>query len=57
MELVKNRKTKEPLVPYGGSHPALVKTVKFLKEKGLYMFAAQNVLFVNPPFVITEVGI
>ncbi|CAE7574128.1 unnamed protein product, partial [Symbiodinium microadriaticum] len=54
MELVTNRATKEPLVPYGGSHPALAKTMKFLKEKGLFMFSAQNVLFVNPPFVITE---
>lgn len=56
MELVKNRATKEPLVPYGGSDPALLKMMKFLKDKGLYMFTAQNVFFVNPPFVITEVN-
>eukprot|EP00602_Paraphysomonas_sp_CaronLab_P001843 CAMPEP_0185018372 /NCGR_PEP_ID=MMETSP1103-20130426/1120_1 /TAXON_ID=36769 /ORGANISM="Paraphysomonas bandaiensis, Strain Caron Lab Isolate" /LENGTH=445 /DNA_ID=CAMNT_0027548165 /DNA_START=121 /DNA_END=1458 /DNA_ORIENTATION=- len=54
MELVKNRKTKEPLVPYGGAHPAMPQMIKFMRDKGVFIFAAQNMLLTNPPLIITK---
>ncbi|CAG0927520.1 taurine---2-oxoglutarate transaminase [Thermoflexales bacterium] len=49
LELVKNRDTKEPL-------PAaeMGKVSAYLKEHGLYHFAAGHLLFTNPPLIITE---
>jgi len=54
MELVKNKATKEPLVPYNGSHPAVEKMTAFLKQKGLYSYVHWNIVHTIPPLVITE---
>jgi taurine---2-oxoglutarate transaminase len=54
MELVKNRKTKEPLAPYNGSHPAIVEMNRFLRENGVFCFMAWNIFHTNPPLIITE---
>jgi len=56
LELVKNRKTKEPLAPYGFGLPseAMTKLGNFLKEKGLFHFAYQHMLHTNPPLCINE---
>ena len=39
MELVKNRKTKEPLAPFNGSNPAVAKMVGYLRENVRSTFA------------------
>jgi taurine--2-oxoglutarate transaminase len=54
MELVKNRETKEPLAPYNGTHPAIVEMNRFLRERGIFMFTAWNILHTNPPLIVTE---
>jgi taurine--2-oxoglutarate transaminase len=54
MELVKNKTTKEPLAPYNGTHPAIQEMNKFLKEKGIYIFAVWNIVHTNPPLVISK---
>jgi taurine--2-oxoglutarate transaminase len=46
MELVKDRKTKEPL--------DLGPMMKFLRQNGVFAFNFKNVLFVVPPLCITE---
>ena len=57
VELVKNRKTREPLTPYNpkpselGPMPAFN---AFLREHGLFTFVRWNTFFVNPPLCITE---
>ena len=54
IELVKDRKSKEPLVPFNGSNPIMAKTLAYLKEHGLYCFAWNNILFTVPPLCINE---
>ncbi|MCS6909130.1 MAG: aminotransferase class III-fold pyridoxal phosphate-dependent enzyme [Anaerolineales bacterium] len=54
IELVKNRKTKEPIAPYTGGGPEMTKLVAFLKEKGVYAFTWRNLLHTNPPLCVTE---
>jgi len=57
LELVKNRETKEPLVPYGasGKATALSKEISSrLKAKGLFTIVRWSFLFVTPPLNITE---
>jgi taurine--2-oxoglutarate transaminase len=46
---VTNRETKNPLPA-----PEMAKVSAYLKEHGLYHFAAGNLLFTNPPLIITE---
>jgi taurine---2-oxoglutarate transaminase len=57
VELVKDRQTREPLVPFNpkpdqlGPMPALN---AYFREHGLYTFVRWNSFFVNPPLIITE---
>ena len=54
VELVKNRKTKEPLAPFNGASPAMTKLAAFFREKGLYTLFHWNNFFTNPPLSIPE---
>ncbi|WP_298590599.1 aspartate aminotransferase family protein [uncultured Kocuria sp.] len=54
VELVKDRTTKEPLAPYGGSSPAMTELVAALKAAGLLPFANFNRIHVVPPLNISE---
>jgi taurine--2-oxoglutarate transaminase len=57
VELVKDRKTREPMTPFNpkademGPMPALN---AFFREQGLFTFVRWNGFFVNPPLCITE---
>ncbi|HET7088837.1 MAG TPA: aminotransferase class III-fold pyridoxal phosphate-dependent enzyme, partial [Anaerolineae bacterium] len=54
VELVKSRKTKEPLAPFDGTSEPMQKLAAFFKQKGLYIFTHSNTFFTNPPLCITE---
>lgn len=54
IELVKDRSTKEPLAPYGGSSPAMNELVGALKSAGLLPFSNFNRIHVAPPLNLTE---
>ncbi len=55
VELVKNRKTKEPLVPYGKDPDGVMKgLVGKLAQKGFMTYSHENMILVAPPLIITE---
>ena len=55
IELVKDKATKEPLVPYGKDPEGIMgKLVSMLKEKRFMTYSHENMLFINPPLIITE---
>ena len=54
VEVVRNRKTMEPMAPFNGSSPEMQALAKFFREKGLYTFVRWNGFFTNPPLCITE---
>jgi taurine--2-oxoglutarate transaminase len=54
VELVKDRKTKEPLAPYNGTSEPMQKLARFFRDEGLYTFVRWNTFFTNPPLSITE---
>jgi taurine--2-oxoglutarate transaminase len=54
VELVKDRKTKEPLAPFGGTSDEMRKLGQLLREEGLYTFLRWHTFFTNPPLCITE---
>ena len=54
LELVRNRKTKEPMAPFNGTSPEMQKLGAYLREHAMYVFINWNNLFTNPPLCITE---
>ncbi len=55
IELVKDKKTKEALVPYGKDPEGVMgKIIGSLKAKGFMTYSHENMIFVSPPLIITE---
>jgi taurine---2-oxoglutarate transaminase len=57
VELVKDRETREPLVPFNASGEAfapMTKIAKAASERGLYLMTHWNVIIVAPPLTITR---
>ncbi|MCV7359505.1 aspartate aminotransferase family protein [Mycolicibacterium fluoranthenivorans] len=54
VELVKDRQTREPLAPYGGSSPAMNAVIAACKAGGLLPFANFNRIHVVPPCNVSE---
>lgn len=55
VELVKDKKTKEALVPYGKDPEGIMgKIIGMLKAKGFMTYSHENMIFVSPPLIITE---
>ena len=54
IELVRDRKTKEPLAPWNGSSPEMVRLRKTCLEHGLYVYTHWHTVLIIPPLPITE---
>jgi taurine--2-oxoglutarate transaminase len=54
VELVRNRKTMEPMAPFNGVSPEMQALGRHFRAEGLYTFVRWNTFFTNPPLCITE---
>jgi len=54
LELVKDRKTKEPMAPWNGSSPEMSALKKFCLENGLFLYTHWHTVLIIPPLIITE---
>ncbi|MCU1301262.1 MAG: gabT [Candidatus Sulfotelmatobacter sp.] len=54
VELVRSRKTRQPLAPFNGASDEMAALGRFFREQGLYTFVRWNTFFTNPPLCITE---
>jgi taurine--2-oxoglutarate transaminase len=54
VELVKDRRTKEPMAPFNSSSPEMTRLAAFFKQHGLYVYSHWHTFFTNPPLCITE---
>jgi taurine---2-oxoglutarate transaminase len=54
IELVRNRRTREPMAPFNGTSPEMNRLAAWLKEHGLYTYVHWHTFFTNPPLSITE---
>jgi len=54
IELVKDRKTKEPMAPYGQSSEPMMELQAFLRQNGVFAYNYSNILQTNPMLTITE---
>lgn len=55
IELVKDKTTKEPMVPYGKDPGGIMgKIVGMLKERKFMTYSHENMILIAPPLIITE---
>ena len=57
IELVKNRKTKEPMAPFNAKPEEMFimnQVAAKIKELGMYTFVRWNYIFIAPPLIITK---
>ncbi len=55
IELVKDKKTKEPMVPYGKDPDGIMgKIIGLLKERKFMTYSHENMILIAPPLIITE---
>ena len=54
VELIRNRKTRQPMAPFNGTSEEMVALGRFFREQGLYTFVRWNTFFTNPPLCIKE---
>jgi taurine--2-oxoglutarate transaminase len=57
LDLVKDRNTREPLAPYGGTSPAMTELVATCKKLGLMPFTNYNRMHICPPCNVSEAEI
>jgi taurine---2-oxoglutarate transaminase len=54
IELVRDRKTREPMAPWSGSSPEMVAFRKYCADHGLYIYTHWHTALIIPPLIITE---
>jgi taurine--2-oxoglutarate transaminase len=54
LELVKDRKTKEPMAPWNGSSPEMTALRKYCLDHGLFLYTHWHTVLIIPPLIITE---
>lgn len=54
LELVKDRKTKEPLTPWNGSSVEMLALRKYCLDHGLFLYTHWHTVLIIPPLIISE---
>jgi len=54
MELVRSRRTRQPMAPFNGTSEEMAALGRFFREQGLYTLVRWNTFYTNPPLCITE---
>jgi taurine--2-oxoglutarate transaminase len=54
VELIRNRKTRQPMAPFNGTSDEMAALGRSFREQGLYTFVRWNTFFTNPPLCINE---
>jgi taurine--2-oxoglutarate transaminase len=57
IELVKNRRTREPMAPFNAKPADMIimnKVAARIRELGMYTFVRWNYIFIAPPLCITQ---
>ena len=49
VELIRDRKTREPLAPYNGTSEEMAALGRFFRQEGLYTMVRWNTFYTNPP--------
>ncbi len=53
IEVVKDRKTRQPMAPFGKNSPEMTALKKYLLDKGIYLYTHWHTILLIPPLIIT----
>ncbi len=53
VELVRNRQTKEPMAPFGGTSQTMAQLKKFMLDHGVFVYTHWHTVLIIPPLIIT----
>ncbi len=54
LELVRDRRTRQPMAPFNGTSPEMETLRKILLEHGLFVSIHWHTILILPPLIITE---
>ncbi|MBV8476157.1 MAG: aminotransferase class III-fold pyridoxal phosphate-dependent enzyme [Acidobacteria bacterium] len=54
VELVRSRRTKQPMAPFNGTSDEMTALGRFFRDEGLYTLVRWNSFYTNPPLCINE---
>jgi taurine--2-oxoglutarate transaminase len=54
IELIRSRRTRQPMASFNGTSDEMVALGKFFREQGLYTIVRWNAFYTNPPLCINE---
>ncbi|HET7209447.1 MAG TPA: aminotransferase class III-fold pyridoxal phosphate-dependent enzyme [Terriglobales bacterium] len=54
VELIRSRKTRQPMAPFNGTSEEMTALGRFFREQGLYTLVRWNTFYTNPPLCINE---
>lgn len=54
IELVRDRKTRQPMAPYNGSSPEMTALRQYMLDHGVYLYTHWHTILIIPPLIITE---
>jgi len=54
VELIRSRKTRQPMAPFNATSDEMAALGKFFRENGLYTLVRWNTFYTNPPLCINE---
>src|SRR5260370_41111838 len=54
VELVRSRKTRQPMAPFNGTSEEMGALGRFFRDQGLYTIVRWNSFYTNPPLCINE---
>jgi len=54
LELVKDRKSKEPMAPWNSTSPAMTTFRRYCLDHGLFLYTHWHTVLIIPPLIITE---
>ena len=54
IELVRDRRTREPMAPYNGSSPEMTALRQSLLDQGVFVYTHWHTILIIPPLIITE---
>jgi taurine--2-oxoglutarate transaminase len=54
LDLVRDRRTFEPMAPFGGTSEEMQAIHRHFRDHGLYAFLRYNMIHTNPPLTISE---
>ena len=53
LELVRNRRTKEPMAPFGGNSQEMYDLRKYMLDRGVFIYTHWHTVLIIPPLIIT----